>query len=189
MRWILVVIGNQEKTSTSFAATRTFAMVLSMQPGKRRLSSRQLHYFLLCLLSFSKCPFECNNTMIALVDGYITCIVYLHLLFLNYVNGLSCDCWADRWIAIHLTKRLHKTRVDSCTSKSEVKYPSIDTWQVSSVGKAWEYITGSPKVLGSQVQSLLDVNILLDLFCSSLRKQIQKWQHCRLCVLTVSMSC
>ena len=112
-------------------------MVMSMQPGKRRLSSRQLYYFLLCLFSFSKCSFECNNTMIALVNGYITCIVYLHLLFLNCVNGLSCDCWVDRWIAIHPTKQLRNLSpmVNWCTSKSEVEYPSIDTWQDSSVGK------------------------------------------------------
>ena len=39
-------------------------------------------------------------------------------------------------------------------------------------------------VLGSQVQSPLEVNFLLDLICSSLRSNLQKYPHCHYCVIT-----
>ena len=57
----------------------------------------------------------------------------------------------------------------SFKSKSQfmprVKYPSINTCQDSSVGKAWNCNRKANKVLGSQVQSLLEVICLLNFFC------------------------
>ena len=51
-----------------------------------------------------------------------------------------------------------------------LKFQSYKQCQVSSVGNALECNTGGPRVRGSQIQSPLEVNFLLALFCSSLRR-------------------
>ena len=59
-------------------------------------------------------------------------------------------------------------KVNYCTNTSGVKAPSINTWQDSSVWKAWDCNRRTAKVLGAQVQYLLEVTFLLNLFCSNI---------------------
>ena len=63
---------------------------------------------------------------------------------------------------IHPELKAQKTN----NNRGSLKFQSYKQCQVSSVGKASECNTGG---LGSQVQSQLEVNFLLNLFCSSLR--------------------
>ena len=46
------------------------------------------------------CAVDCTCWAWIHGDSYVTPIVYLHWLFVNYANALSCDCWAVQSAAL-----------------------------------------------------------------------------------------
>ena len=78
------------------------------------------------------------------------------------------------WTSYWFQDNYLSPKINWCTNKSKIKYPLLNTYQVSSVRKKWWCNTrcATNGVLGSQVQSPLGVNFWLNLIFSSVRNSL-----------------